>query len=86
MLINCLTLISKKSTLALCCQSKLTKKVSETRKRQLTNFTEDTVFPRIIAGDDYFYFRTKRGRLFEGRRLFEGGDYLKYFSQEVVKK
>ena len=38
----------------------------------------------IIAGGDYFYFRTKRGRLFDGRRLFEGGDYLKYFSQEVV--
>ena len=37
-----------------------------------------TVFPRIIAGGVYFYFRTKRGR------LFEGGDYFKYFSQEVV--
>ena len=44
-----------------------------------------TVFPRIIAGGDYFYFRTKMGRLFEGRRLFEGGDYFKYFSQEVVR-
>ena len=43
-----------------------------------------TVFPRIIAGDDYFFFRTERGRLFEGRRLFEGGDYFKYFSEEVV--
>ena len=32
---------------------------------------EDTVFPRIIDGGDYFYFRTKRGRLFEGRRLFQ---------------
>ena len=31
----------------------------------------NTVFPRIIAGSDYFFFRTKRGRLFEGRRLFE---------------
>ena len=30
-----------------------------------------TVFPRIIAGGDYFFFRTKRGRLFEGRRLFQ---------------
>ena len=38
-----------------------------------------TVFPRIIAGGDYFYFRTERGQLFEGRRLFEGGDYFKYF-------
>jgi len=26
---------------------------------------------RIIAGGDYFFFRTKRGRLFEGRRLFQ---------------
>ena len=40
-----------------------------------------TVFPRIIAGGDYFYFHTKRGRLFEGRQLFEEGNYFKYFSQ-----
>ena len=33
-----------------------------------------TVFPGIISGGDYFFFRTKRGRLFEERRLFEGGD------------
>ena len=39
---------------------------------------EITVFPRITAGGDYFFFRTDRGR------LFEGGDYFKYFSQEVV--
>ena len=25
------------------------------------------VFPRIIAGGDYFFFRTKRRRLFKGR-------------------
>ena len=25
----------------------------------------DTVFLRIIAGGDYFFFRTKRGQLFE---------------------
>ena len=37
-------------------------------------FKKNTVFPRIIAGGDYFFFRTKRGRLFEVRRLFEGGD------------
>ena len=37
-----------------------------------------TVFPRKITGGDYFYFRTKR------RRLFKGGDYFRYFSQEVV--
>ena len=32
-----------------------------------------TLFPRIIAGCDYFFFRTKRGRLFDAlweRRLF----------------
>ena len=28
------------------------------------------IFPRIIAGGGYFFFRTERGRLFEGR-----GDY-----------
>ena len=28
-------------------------------------------FSRIIAGGDYFFFRTKRGRSFEGRRLFQ---------------
>ena len=44
----------------------------------------DTVFPRIVAGSDYFYFRTKRGRLFQVRRLFEGGDQFRYFPQEVV--
>ena len=30
-----------------------------------------TVFPRIIAGGDYFFFRTKRGQLFEGTRLLQ---------------
>ena len=30
-----------------------------------------TVFPRIIAGGDYFFFRTKRGRLFEERWSFQ---------------
>ena len=29
-----------------------------------------SIFPRIIAGGDYFFFHTKRGR------LFEGGDYF----------
>ena len=38
----------------------------------------DTVFPPIIAGGDYFFFRTKRGQLFERRQLFKGGDYFKY--------
>ena len=28
-----------------------------------------------MAGGDYYYFRTKRRRLFETRRLFEEGDY-----------
>ena len=36
----------------------------------------NTVFPRIIARGDYFFFRPKRGRLFEGRWLFEGVDYF----------
>ena len=44
----------------------------------------DTVFPRIIAGGDYFYSPTKTGRLFAGRQLFEGGDYFKYISQEAL--
>ena len=40
--------------------------------------TWNTVFPRIIAGGNYFFFRSKRGR------LLDGGDYLKYCSLEVV--
>ena len=36
------------------------------------------MFPRIIAGGDYFFFRTKRGR------FFAGSDYFKYCSVEVV--
>ena len=44
--------------------------------------TEITVFPRIIARGDYFFFR-KRGRIFEGRGLFEGSDYFRYCSLEV---
>ena len=43
-----------------------------------------TVFPRIIARGDYFFFGAKRGRLFAGRRIFEGGDRFKYCSLEVV--
>ena len=39
--------------------------------------TEITLFPRIITGGDYFFFRTKRGR------IFEGGDYFKYCSLEA---
>ena len=37
-----------------------------------------TIFPRIIASGDYFFFTRK------GWRLFEGGDYFKWFSLEVV--
>ena len=33
--------------------------------------TSGTVFPLKIAGDDYFFFRTKRGQLFKGRQLFQ---------------
>ena len=36
-----------------------------------------TVFPRMIAGGHYFFFRTKRGR------LFKGGAYFKYCPLEV---
>ena len=33
---------------------------------------EYTVFPQIIAvGESFFFFRTKRGQLFEGRQLFQ---------------
>ena len=39
---------------------------------------QNTVLPRIIAGGDYFFVCIKRGR------LFEGGNYFKYFSLEVV--
>ena len=36
----------------------------------LTVFPENNVFPRITVGGDYFFFRTKRGRLFVETRLF----------------
>ena len=45
--------------------------------RTIVDFAS-TVFPRKITEGDYFYFRTKRGR------LFKGGDYFRYFSQEVA--
>ena len=46
---------------------------------------EYTVFPQIIAmGNFFFFFRTKRGQLFEGRQLFAGGDYFKFCSLEVT--
>ena len=41
----------------------------------LSNLQSSTVFPWIIAGGKYFFFRTKR------ERLFEGHDYFKYFRQ-----
>ena len=37
-----------------------------------------TIFPRIIARGDNFFFTQK------GWQLFEGGDYFKWFSLEVV--
>ena len=40
-------------------------------KPLFTEIEKNTVFPRIIAGGDYLFFRTKRKRLFEGRRLFQ---------------
>ena len=33
---------------------------------ELSNNNIDTVFPRIIAGGDDYFFPTKRSRLFEG--------------------
>ena len=32
-----------------------------------TDATISTVYSRTIAGGDYFFLRTKRGRLFDGR-------------------
>ena len=40
--------------------------------------------PRIIAGGDYHFFCTNRGRLFEGRQLLEERSYFKYCSLDVV--
>ena len=37
-----------------------------------------TIFPRIIAGGNYIFSRTKRGR------FFEGGDYFQYCSVGVM--
>ena len=37
-----------------------------------------TVLPRMIAGGEYSFFGTKRGR------LFEEDDYFKYCSLEVL--
>ena len=61
----------------------------------MRNCTEPLLRPVILnnyrissnnSPGDYFYFRTRRGRLFEGRRLFDGGDYFKYISQEIAPK
>ena len=48
-----------------------------------TPLYEYTVFPQIIARGDFF-FSHKKGRLFEGRQLFAGGDYFKFCSLEVT--
>ena len=62
--------------------------VSLTSIKRVVNFVVLScfiAFPPIIAGGDYFIFRIIRGRLFKGKRLiFEGGDYFKYSSLEVV--
>ena len=52
------------------------------KKRKIYLFT---VFPRIIAGE-IFFFRAKWRRLFKGRQLFEEGGYFKdmYCSLEVM--
>lgn len=62
----------------------------------MRNCTEPLLRPVILnnyrtssnnsRGDSRFYFRTRRGRLFEGRLLFDGGDFFKYFSQEIAPK
>ena len=44
----------------------------------LANLSQQELLPQIMPGGDYFFFRTKRGR------LFEGGDYFKYCSLEAV--
>ena len=43
-----------------------------------------TVFPKIVAGNDYFFFGTKRGRLFEGRQLFERCYYKQLLDEVFV--
>ena len=53
----------------------LMKKIKFSSYKTLQTFT---VFPRMIAGGDYIFFRSKRGRSFEERRLFEGGNYFKF--------
>ena len=35
-------------------------------------FKKNTVFPRIIAGGDYFFFRTKRGAVIRGKAIIRG--------------
>ena len=42
------------------------------------------IFTQNVFHMYYLFFRTKRGRLFEGRRLFEGDDYFSYCSLEAV--
>ena len=40
--------------------------------------------PRMIAGGEYNFFRTKRGRLFEGGRLFEEEDYFPFYPFSIM--
>ena len=50
---------------------------------ELSNNNVDTVFPRVIAGGDDYFFPTKRSRLLEGRILLTGGrviNILFYYS------
>ena len=42
-----------------------------------------TVFPRIISGGDYFFFRIKRGK---GGDYSREGDYFSYCSLDAVPK
>ena len=63
-------------------------KVSVVNGSMLLNLPQHKVLyqisPNNSQGANISSFRFKRGRLFEGRRLFEGDDYFKYCLLEVV--
>ena len=50
---------------------------------ELSNNNTDTVFPRIIAGGDDYFFPTKRSRLFQ--ILLTGGRALNILSYYSIK-
>ena len=82
-----LTLLRLNVTIVQFCKKLLAGKVLRNLIRHSSSWEERvskkkkikiTIFPQIIAGGDYFFFCTKRGRIFKGRQLFEGGDYFIY--------